>query len=192
MADIVKTKNKGQCELATGSDIEAISDIVRTALKNTGGRPAVFPNTKDGIQDFRTQSISYFDYVAQVNAGREAEKALIPDVENWSAYLGLTRQSIFRYEQRSEEWKDTIQLFKNAIAAYKKEMALHYKIPPMVFAFDMANNHNYINTSEFKMTVEAVPTKEQEQKAALETEIRENGLIWDETTQTYIEDKGAY
>ena len=130
--------------------------------------------------------------MAQVNAGREAEKALIPDVENWATYLGLTRQSIFRYEQRSEEWKDTIQLFKNAIAAYKKEMALHYKIPPMIFAFDMANNHNYINTSEFKMTVEAVPTKEQEQKAALETEIRENGLIWDETTQTYIEDKGAY
>lgn len=192
MADIVKTKNKGQCELATGSDIEAISDIVRTALKNTGGRPAVFPNTKEGIQDFRTQSISYFDYVAQVNAGREAEKAVIPDVENWATYLGLTRQSIFRYEQRSEEWKDTIQLFKNAIASYKKEMALHYKIPPMVFAFDMANNHNYINTSEFKMTVEAVPTKEQEQKAALETEIRENGLIWDEAAQTYIEDKGAY
>ena len=31
MADIVKTKNKGQCELATGSDIEEIIDIVRTA-----------------------------------------------------------------------------------------------------------------------------------------------------------------
>ena len=108
MTEIVKTKNKGQCELAVGSDLEAI------------------------------------------------------------------------------------QLFKNAIAAYKKEMALHYKIPPMVFAFDMANNHNYINTSEFKLSLETAPTKEQEQRTALEAEIKESGLIWDEVTQTYIEDKGVY
>ena len=192
MADIVKTKNKGQCELATGSDLETISDIVRTALKNTGGRPAVFPNTKEGIQDFRTQSISYFDYVAQVNAGREAEKAVIPDIENWATYLGLTRQSIFRYEQRSEEWKQTIQLFKNAIASVKKQLGLHYKIPPMIFAFDFANNHGYVNTNEFKLTVEPAQDKEQEERSALEAEIRENGLIWDETTHTYIEDKGVY
>ncbi len=192
MAEIVKTKNKGQCELATGTDLEAVSDIICTALKNTGGRPAVFPNTKEGLQDFRNQSIAYFEYLSQVNAGRESEKAVIADVESWSAFLGLTRQSIFRYEQRSEEWKDTIQLFKNAIATYKKQMALHYKIPPMVFAFDMANNHGYINTSEFKVEVAAVPTKEQEQRTALEAEIKENGLIWDENTQSFIEDKGVY
>ena len=71
-------------------------------------------------------------------------------------------------------------------------MALHYKIPPMVFAFDMANNHGYINTSEFKVEVAAVPTKEQEQRTALEAEIKENGLIWDENTQSFIEDKGVY
>ena len=99
MTEIVKTKNKGQCELAVGSDLEAISDIVRTALRNTKGRPAVFPNSEQGIQDFRTQSIAYFDYVAAVNAGRESEKAVVPDVENWATYLGLTRQSIFKYEQ---------------------------------------------------------------------------------------------
>lgn len=191
MTEIVKTKNKGQCELAVGSDLEAISDIVRTALRNTKGRPAVFPNSEQGIQDFRTQSIAYFDYVAAVNAGRESEKAVVPDVENWATYLGLTRQSIFKYEQRSEEWKNTVQLFKNAIAAYKKEMALHYKIPPMIAAFDFCNNHGYVNTSEFKMTVEAAPTKEQEQRTALEAEIKESGLIWDEVTQTYVEDKGV-
>jgi hypothetical protein len=192
MAEIVKTKNKGTCELAVGSDLEAISDIVRASLRNTGGRPAIFPNTEQGIADFRTQSMAYFDHVAKVNAGREAEKAMIPDIESWATFLGLTRQSIFRYEKRSPEWNDTIQLFKNAIAAYKKQMGMHYKIPPMVLAFDFCNNHQYCNTSEFKMTVEAVPTKEQQERQALETEIRESGLVWDSETNSYIEDKGAY
>ena len=51
---------------------------------------------------------------------------------------------------------------------------------------------NYINTSEFKLSLETAPTKEQEQRTALEAEIKESGLIWDEVTQTYVEDKGVY
>lgn len=194
MADtrIVKTKNKGQCELATGSDMEAISDIVLTSLKNTGGRPATYQDSEKGLQDFRQQSIAYFEYIKQVNAGKETEKAVIPDIENWAVFLGITRQTIFRYEQRGEMWRETIQIFKNAIASYKKEMALRYRIPPMIAAFDFCNNHGYVNTSEFKMTVEAVPTKEQQEKQQLEAEIKESGLIWDEETQQFIEDKGAY
>lgn len=192
MADIVKTKNKGQCELATGSDLEAIGNVVRFSLKRSGGRPAIFSSSQQGLEEFRKKSIEYFDYVAAVNQGKEAEKALVPDIESWATYLGTTRQSIFRYEQRGREWRETIQLFKNAIASVKKQLGLHYKIPPMIFAFDFANNHGYVNTNEFKLTVEPAQDKEQEKRSVLEAEIRENGLIWDETTHTYIEDKGVY
>ena len=43
----------------------------------------------------------------------------------------------------------------------------------MVFAFDMANNHNYMNTSEFKMTVEQEDTKERADKEYEKWEIED-------------------
>jgi hypothetical protein len=185
--DIVKTKNKGSYQVTTGSDLDGIDNIVLQAIRNCGGRPAEYENSKQGLEKFQQKTADFFQHIADVNEGKESEKALIPDIELWAAYLGVSRQTLWKYGQRNSEWARVIDYFKNIIAAYKKELAQHYKIPPMVFAFDMTNNHQYLNTSEFKITAEQVVTTEQQKQADLEQEIADSGLVWNDKTGTFEE-----
>lgn len=187
MGEIIKTKNKGEYEVCQGTEVEAIGNMMISSLRQTGGRPPVFQNNEQGLEDFRRLSIEFFENIARENEQRGADEAVIPDIELWSGYLGLTRMTLLRYEKRGSEWAETIQYFKNLIAAFKKQLGLRYKIPPMVFAFDMANNHGYHNTNEFKLTADFVPTKEQSERQQLEQEIADNGLVWNETTGEFEE-----
>ena len=47
----------------------------------------------------------------------------------------------------------------------------------------MKNNYGYTDKSEVELTA---VTKEQKQEAAIEAQLDENGLIWDEDLQEYI------
>ena len=77
------------------------------------------------------------------------------DIESWACFLGITRATIASYERtRGEYWQQFIAVVKNGIAAAKKEAAFHGQLQPMIAVFDLANNHNYKNTNEFKLEVE--------------------------------------
>lgn len=184
--EIVKTKNKGTCIQVVGDDLESVSNIIISALKNSGGRPSEYPDNQHGLEMFRQKSIEFFEHVAAVNEQSGLEKGLIPDIELWCTWLGVTRMTVNNYERkRGTEWVETIALFKNVIATYKKEMALHYRIPPMVMAFDFTNNHGYYNTSEFKVITEQGTTEESKQRIAIDEELKQSGLRWNEDTQSF-------
>lgn len=183
--EIVKTKNKGECVQVVGDDLEGISNMVLSAFCSSGGTPARYPNTAEGLQAFRDRTREFFEHIVQVNKENRLEKGVIPDIELWTGYLGITRTTVFNYEhKRGGEWSETIRYIKNLIAAYKKQMGLTYKIPPMIMAFDFCNNHNYVNTSEFKITTEVV-NGESEQRRIIDEELKENGLRWNEDTQSF-------
>lgn len=183
--EIVKTKNKGTCIQVVGDDLEGVSNIIISALKNSGGRPSEFADNQQGLEMFRQKSIEFFEHVAAVNEQSGLEKGLIPDIELWCSWLGITRMTVNNYERlRGTEWRETIQMVKNMIASYKKQMALNYKIPPMVMAFDFANNHNYLNTSEFKITTQQGAI-EDKQRIAIDEELKQSGLRWNEDTQSF-------
>ena len=183
--EMVTTKNKGTCIQVVGDDMEGISNMIITAYKNLGGRPAEYPDSEEGLERFREKTIEFFEHVAAVNEQSGLEKGLIPDIELWCSWLGITRQTVFNYEnKRGTVWRENIAMVKNMIASYKKQMALHYRIPPMVMAFDFCNNHQYVNTSEFKITAET-NNPETKQRLSIDEELKENGLRWNEDTQSF-------
>lgn len=130
--------------------LDAVLDMAIKSLK--AGRPPAYPETPEGLADFKKATIDYLQFVKDTNANPDLDKKLVPDVEGWANFTGLTRRTILTYEkQRSGEWSDFIAQTKNAIACAKKELAFHQQIPPIIAMFDLTNNHNYVNTSEFKI-----------------------------------------
>lgn len=191
MAELVpyqgkKKKSSGSgtklCEKIETDDMTAILDMAIQVSTARLGRPAEYPFTVQGLDNFVNKTIDYFEYVNAINANPELERKLIPDIENWAMFLGVTRQTIWTYEQRGGEWRETIQYYKNAIAAVKKQLAMCFKIPPMVYVFDATNNHGYVNSNEFKLSP---GTADNSPNQKIADEVRAAGLVWNETTREF-------
>lgn len=174
---------KAKCLPMETDDTTAILDMIIDKSTERMGRPCQYPNDKKGLEEFIQNTVSYFEYVNGVNSS-DMDKKLIPDIESWAVYLGITRATIFNYEQRGNEWREVIAYYKNAIASIKKQLALTFKIPPMIMAFDFTNNHGYCNTNEFKLTTEVKNVDPETNK--LERELVERGLVWDDELKEFV------
>lgn len=179
-----KTSGSGTklCERIETDDMTAILDMAIDVSTARMGRPAEYPHTTEGLDRFINKTIDYFENVNSINANPELERKLIPDIESWAMFLGITRQTIWCYEKRGREWKDTIDYYKNCISAVKKQLALNYKIPPMVYVFDATNNHGYVNSNEFKLTQSSPETGH---KDNVDEQLKAAGLIWNEELQEF-------
>ena len=175
---------RGQCKDLKTGDMTGALDLALFSLKRTCGRPFKYEPTEEGLKRFTQESIDYLDYCNEVNKDLEEGQKLIPDIEGWAVYLGTTRMTIFEYEKRGGEWAKTINYFKNIIAHGKKELALNGKMAPVLYMFDSANNHNYINTNEFKIT--ATNTVINSEQSQIEQEITNNGLVWDDQEKRFV------
>jgi hypothetical protein len=102
------------------------------------GRPPKY-ETVEAFVDVVTRYIDYIEDKAKEGA------RLIPDIEGFCCFAGISRDTLNDWERtRPGEYSDTIKRFKTGIAAYKKQLALDGKIPPIVFATDFNNNHGYV------------------------------------------------
>lgn len=113
-----------------------------------------YSNTPQGLQDLMQATQQYFQYI--IDANGENEEKLVPDIEGWCMFLGITRQTMLNYARRGELWAESIAYIKDAILAAKKQLAFRFKIPAVVYLNDVSNNHNYFNTSEFRLTTQQV------------------------------------
>ena len=175
---------KAKCLPMEPDDTTAILDMIIDKSTERMGRPCQYANDRKGLESFIQNTVSYFEYVNAINSNEDMDKKLIPDIESWAVYLGITRATIFNYEQRGNEWREVIAYYKNAIASIKKQLALTFKIPPMIMAFDFTNNHGYCNTNEFKLTAEVKSADTETNK--LERELVERGLVWDEDKKEFV------
>ena len=117
------------------------------------------------LEDFKNALITYFDYIADSN---ENGADLIPDIEGFCCFAGICRDTLNDWERsRPGEYSDTIKDFKNAVASYKKQLALKGKIPPIVFATDFNNNHGYTQKQDIQITASSqlMPTLDLDQIA---------------------------
>lgn len=161
-------------DLSESDNVAAVTNILLETVKV--GRPAAYTDDIDGLEAFKKSTIDYLEYVQQTNASG-IEKKVMVDIESWACFLGITRATIATYERtRGEHWQQFIAVVKNGIAAAKKEAAFHGQLQPMIAVFDLANNHNYKNTNEFKL--ETVP-KEPERRI----------LSADELPKLFLKDK---
>lgn len=182
-----KTNGSGTklCKPIETDDLTAILDMTIETSIARSGRTAVYPNTTAGLDDFIQTTIDYFSYVNAVNTNPDLERKLIPDIESWAVYCGVTRQTIWGYQKRGKEWREVIEFYKGAIMAAKKQLALNYKIPPAVFIFDACNNSDgYANTNEFKLTEVRTETETEQNK--VDKDIKAAGLVWDEELQILV------
>lgn len=179
-----KTHKSAKCLPMETDDTTAILDMIIDKSTERMGRPCQYPNDKRGLEEFIQNTVSYFEHVNSINSNPDMERKLIPDIESWAVFLGITRATIFNYEQRGNDWREVIAYYKNAIASVKKQLALNFKIPPMIMAFDFCNNHSYINTSEYKLTTK-VETSDTDTNR-LERELVERGLVWDDEKKEFV------
>lgn len=140
-------KRGGNATKLQAGDTKAIMELVTTSIRKRGGKPSFYPDTEEGMELFKNQTLKYFEYVEVTNNDPSIERKLIPDIESWATFLGTQRQTIWEYSQRSKEWYELIQYYKDCILAIKKQCALYGKIPTVLAIFDMVNNHGYLNTS---------------------------------------------
>ena len=182
----------GVGEVIQTGDMTASLTLALDSLKRYGGRPFTYPPTQEGLALFVKNSEAFFRYAEELNANPEVEKKLILDIEAWTAYLGICRKTLFEYSKRGGAWADTIDYIKNIINGQKKQLALNYKIPPVLYIFDATNNHDYINAAEFKM--QNMTTIVQKSESALERELVSSGLSWNAEKGDFdiIEAKGEF
>lgn len=170
-------KGVKKCEPLITGDMTATTDLIMNSIELNGGHMSTYPNTAAGLEMFRANCIDFFRYVAELNANPDIERKLIPDIEAICTYIGISRVTLNTYEKRGNDWKSTIQYFKNIIATSKKQLALHNKIPQTTFIFDFKNNHSYNDTGE---QIEA------ETSSRIEEELTQAGLVWDDTTGEFV------
>jgi hypothetical protein len=143
-------------------EMRAIIGLATNHLKR-GGRPPVF----SGLEELQGAIQAYWDYISTQN---DQGIKLIPDVEGLCCYIGISRETLNKWENANYQgFGDTIKASKNAIAACKKQLALHGKIPPIVFATDFNNNHGYVQKQSLEVTANNPMGAEQNQKALEDT-----------------------
>lgn len=170
MGAYAKKYSKFDDEPGEAADLSALLAVsIEQIGSRVRGRPPIYENTEEGLREFLGATKNYFEYIRDANAVNDEK--LIPDIEGWSTFLGITRQTVLAYSQRNESWEEAISYVKDAILAAKKQLAFRFKIPPVIFLNDASNNHGYLNTSEFRISTnnemkEQLPTQTREQIAA--------------------------
>lgn len=137
---------------STGGELNDLLDVCIANFQSMikrNGRPPTF----ETVEQLQSAIMSYFEYIKLANEDDTRELKLIPDIEGLAAHIGVTRDTLNRWENDNyNNFSDTIKSAKNAIAAYKKQLGLHGKIPPLVLAMDMNNNHGYTQKQEVVVT----------------------------------------
>lgn len=171
-----KYKRFTPAPIETESALDVVLSMAVDSLK--AGRPATYPDTDEGFDSFRQTTIDYFSFIRESNE-KEHDKKLIADVEGLCTYLGITRVTLWTYEQnRPGRWSDFIKQAKNAIVAIKKQLIFNQQIPPIVGIFDLVNNTDYYrNSSEFKLEVGAAPKKEASKTLPILKEDQDDNVI---------------
>lgn len=172
---------KGKYEVMTADDPTlALIDIGIESLQR---RPPKYDATAEGLERFRQRTIEYFDHLKRVNENREGEQRLIADIESWCVFLQITRTTLFNYRKnRNADWAEFIDRTRDLILSMKKDQAMRFKAPPMVFVFDAVNNFGYRNTNQ----IEVVTDTKAEEKAQVEDDLTEAGLVWDPVAGEYV------
>lgn len=106
------------------------------------GRPPKYPE----LEEFLGVIDAYWCILNEKNANGIK---IIPDVEGFCCFAGICRDTLNEWERsRTPDFQEIIKTLKNMMAYTKKQLALSGKIPPIVFATDFNNNHNYTQKQE--------------------------------------------
>jgi len=137
------------------SDTESLlSLIIQTGDDMRVNGQAKYENNSEGLRKFKEKTTNYFRFLLEQNRNADdlGEVRLLPSVESWSLYLGVSRVCILQYEKRGDDWLSFISWVKNSIVAVKLQLAENHKLQPLLFLFDTLNNSPmYRNTNQIEL-----------------------------------------
>ena len=152
--DYVRKVGEGfEYEAACADDLESLLTLAVQSARGNG--ICKYPHTAEGLALFKEKSVRFLEYIRAQNriADDEGKRRLVPSIEAWACYCGISRQTILEYQkQRSQDWRDFVIWMKNTIQGCKAQLAICGKVPPVVYIFDSVNNAGYVNTSEVKVS----------------------------------------
>lgn len=124
-----------------GSNVFSVAtgQIVRNRSRNNGVRERVYTSGAElaGMIDA---------YWCILFRDQEQGLNIVPDVEHMAEFLGVTRDTVNRWERGEDnlEFVDPIRIAKNEIASVKKQRALtDSKVNSLLTITDLNNNHGY-------------------------------------------------
>lgn len=140
------TRGGGGCDPGINEICELMKRAVNVAYTEEG---VVYLGPRN-YEDANTLSdcfIDYIDYIKEA-AGRGVD--LIPDVEGFCTFAGISRKRFLELGKKTELYELTQQIL-TAIAAAKKQRALSGGINPVILAMDLNNNHGYVGSNAVKI-----------------------------------------
>lgn len=133
----------------TGSELSEMYRLARENMevaKSNGGRFQKFEN----VEDLQEAIIGYWAYLEK---SARAGIPVMADLEGMCAFIEVSRKRLTEWEREDYKgFRATIEQAKNDIAAVKKQLGQQGKIPPLVMAMDMNNNHGYTQKQEVVVT----------------------------------------
>lgn len=156
-------------EKQTAPEMAALCDMMKRGIfgeeeaengervRHAGGRPRKY----ETVEELQEGIERYIDYIAVQNS---AGVSLIPDVEGLALFLGISRSTLYEWQNtRPGEFSDTLKRTLTGIAAVKKQLGYNGKIPPLVLALDFNNNHGYVQQQKIEVStshkLEELPQK---------------------------------
>lgn len=170
-------------------DMGQVIEMGLESLRKSRGQQARYANTPEGLETFYQRAVSYFERINEINSN-DGQQRVLPDFEGLAVWCGISRITLFNYENRGGQWAETIQLIKTLITACRKQVASTFKIPPMLEIFNLVNNSTgYRNTNQIVLSTDEMQQKQKE--IELQDSLEANALIWDAEKGEYIPQKGS-
>jgi hypothetical protein len=170
-------------------DMGQVIEMGLESLRKSRGQQARYANTPEGLEAFYQRAVSYFERINEINSN-DGQQRVLPDFEGLAVWCGISRITLFNYENRGGQWAETIQLIKTLITACRKQVASTFKVPPMWEIFNLVNNSTgYRNTNQIVLSTDEMQQKQKE--IELQDSLEANALTWDAENGEYIPQKGS-
>ena len=130
--------------------INVLCDLMKRAVNVTDtdqGRVYEGPKEYSTPEQLTDCFISYIDYIKE---SAERGAALIPDVEGFCSFAGVSRKRFLKMSDRADFY-EVVQQILTALAASKKQIAFAGGINPVILAMDLNNNHGYLGSNAVKI-----------------------------------------
>jgi len=158
--------DSGDISAIEPNDIVACIEVIRNRRSRHSGKGVGSQGKYEHVEDLSFAIEAYWDFIA-VSWAKGID--VIPDIEGVASFIGVSRNTMREWELRNyKNFAQVLAQLRTDIASTKKQLALRGKIPPVVFATDFNNNHDYVQKQEVAITptpyVEQISTEDLKKK----------------------------
>lgn len=140
----VKTLTDEEIAAMTATECDAV--IANIIQRRRVGNVARYPN----IESLERKINEYWIFVLEE---RSKGHDVIPDVEHFASFLGVSRYTLIEWKRNNKNgFSDPLEMAFNDIAAVKNQLVMHGELNPMTWVAMMNNNHGYTQNNKLEIS----------------------------------------